>query len=163
MPRESASETDIPGFVSGIAKGKRLLGFDVGSKTIGLALSDLSLTIASPLETIRRVKFSRDVERISALVHSHDIGGFVLGMPLNMNGSEGPRAQSTRDFARNLTERLPLPLLFWDERLSTVAVTRTLVDADTSRRRQSELVDKLAAAYILQGFLDCLKQTAREP
>ncbi|MGF1606765.1 MAG: Holliday junction resolvase RuvX [Rhodothalassiaceae bacterium] len=134
------------------------MGFDVGTKTIGLALSDILLTVATPLETIRRSKFTKDVERLKALVAQQGVGGLVIGLPVNMDGSEGPRAQSARAFGRNLDQALALPVLFWDERLSTAAVTRTLLDADASRKRRAEVVDKLAAAYILQGALDALGQ-----
>jgi putative Holliday junction resolvase len=140
-----------------LAPGKRLLGLDVGSKTIGLALSDAGLVIASPLETIRRVKFSKDAEALSGIIARRQVGGLLLGLPVNMDGSEGPRCQSVRQFAANLDKLMPeLPMGFWDERLSTAAVTRTLIEADASRKRRAELVDKLAAAYILQGALDSL-------
>lgn len=141
-------------FTEQIETGRRLLGFDLGTKTIGLAISDISLIIASPYETIKRTKFSKDCEIIRKIVEEQNIGGFVLGLPLNMDGSAGPRVQSTRAFAKNLVEKIPLPHIFWDERMSTLAVTRTLLDADASRKRRSELVDKMAAAYILQGALD---------
>jgi putative holliday junction resolvase len=137
--------------------GLRLLGLDVGEKTIGIAVSDTTLTIASPVETLRRGKFAADVERLKKLVADHKAGGFVIGLPINMDGSEGPRCQSVRAFANNLLARIDLPLAFWDERLSTAAVTRTMLEADLSRARRAELVDKLAAAYILQGYLDRLK------
>ena len=140
-----------------LAPGRRLLGLDVGTKTIGLALSDTTLTVASPMETIRRGKFASDVERIARIVAEQGVGGLVVGLPINMDGSEGPRCQSVRQFARNLLERLPLPLAFWDERLSTAAVTRTLLAADMSRKRRAETVDKLAAAYILQGALEVVR------
>lgn len=140
-----------------LAPGARLLGFDVGEKTIGLALSDATRMIATPLETIRRGKFARDVETIRGSVQRHGVGAFVLGLPVNMDGSEGPRCQSVRAFARNLLARIDLPLVFWDERLSTAAVTRMMIDADLSRARRAQLVDKAAAAYILQGFLDHLR------
>jgi putative Holliday junction resolvase len=140
-----------------LAPGHRLMGFDIGEKTLGLALSDTSLTIATPLETLRRGKFTADVAILTRIVAEHRVGGFVLGLPVNMDGSEGPRCQSVRAFATNLVGKIDLPLAFWDERLSTAAVTRTMLDADLSRARRAELVDKLAAAYILQGFLDRLK------
>jgi putative Holliday junction resolvase len=140
-----------------LAKGQRLMGLDVGEKTIGIAVSDTSFSIATPVETIRRKKFTADAERLKSLVGEHNAGGFVLGLPINMDGSEGPRAQSVRAFAGNLLGKIDLPLAFWDERLSTAAVTRTMIDADLSRARRAELVDKLAAAYILQGLLDHLK------
>lgn len=136
--------------------GGRLLGFDLGEKTIGLALSDVQRQIATPLETLKRGKFTGDALRIGAIVKQHNIVGFVFGMPFNMDGSEGPRAQATRAFARNLALRQPLPIAFWDERMSTMAVERMLIDADASRARRRELVDKLAAAYILQAALDRL-------
>jgi len=141
-----------------LTPGQRLLGLDVGSKTIGLALSDTTLSIASPFETIKRAKFTKDAQIIAGHVTTHRIGGFVIGLPINMDGSEGPRAQSTRDFGRNLLEKLGLPYAFVDERLSTAAVTRTLLEADTSRARRAEVVDKMAAAYILQTALDRLTQ-----
>ena len=146
---------------AGLPKGARLLGFDLGEKTIGLALSDTLLSIATPLETLRRGKFAADAEKLKTIVHQHQVGGFVVGLPVNMDGSEGPRCQSVRAFAHNLLQRIGLPLAFWDERLSTAAVTRTMIDADLSRARRAELVDKLAAAYILQGFLDRLKSGLR--
>ena len=140
-----------------LAPGSRLLGLDVGAKTIGLALSDVTRSVATPLETIRRTKFQKDADALLAILDRFDIGGLVIGLPLNMDGSEGPRAQATRAFARNLAARTALPIAFWDERLSTAAVTRTLIEADASRARRAELVDKMAAAYILQGALDRLR------
>jgi putative Holliday junction resolvase len=135
----------------------RLMGLDLGSKTIGLALSDVTLMIASPLGTIKRAKFTRDAETLEALIDEHDVGGFVLGLPISMDGSEGPRCQSTRQFATNLLGRCNMPLAFWDERLSTVAIERVLIDeVDMSRKRRAKVVDKAAAAYILQGALDAL-------
>jgi len=134
--------------------GQRLIGLDLGSKTIGLAISDLSFRIATPVTTIRRTKFAKDAETLLALCAKEEAGGLVLGLPLNMDGSEGPRAQSTRAFAHNLGKLSVIPIILWDERLSTQAVTRTLIEADTSRKRRAEVVDKLAAAYILQAVLD---------
>ena len=135
----------------------RLMGLDLGSKTIGLALSDVTLMIASPLGTIKRTKFTRDAETLEALIDKHDVGGFVLGLPVSMDGSEGSRCQSTRQFATNLLERRDIPLAFWDERLSTVAVERILIDEiDMTRKRRAKVVDKAAATYILQGALDAL-------
>ena len=142
---------------AGLARDQRLLGLDLGTRTIGLALSDVGRSIASPLETLPRTKFTPDAERIAALSRRFDVGGLVLGLPLNMDGSEGPRAQSTRAFGSRLSGLLGLPVAYWDERLSTLAVTRTLIAADASRARRGELVDKIAAAYILQGFLDRLR------
>ena len=139
-----------------IALDQRLMGFDPGTKTIGLALSDTSLKVATPLLTIKRQKFRDDAARIGEVIEEHAIGGFVIGLPLNMDGSEGPRCQSIRQFQKNLEDYFDLPCCFWDERLSTVAVTRTLLDADASRKRRSEVVDKMAAAYILQGALDAM-------
>jgi putative Holliday junction resolvase len=133
-----------------------LLGLDLGTKTIGLALSDLSRRIASPLTTIARRKFTTDVDEMLRHASTHGVAGLVIGLPLNMDGSEGPRAQATRAFARNLATRSDLPIVFWDERLSTAAVTRTLLEADASRKRRDEVIDKMAAAYILQGALDRL-------
>jgi len=142
---------------SAVADGQRLLGLDLGTKTIGLALSDSTWRIASPLETLRRRKFTQDAERLLALIDEHDVGGLVLGLPINMDGSEGPRCQATRAFARNLLARRDLPLTFQDERLSTAAVERMLVDEhDASRKRRGAVVDKLAAAYFLQTLLDTL-------
>ncbi len=139
-----------------LPRGKRLLGLDIGSKTIGLALSDTTLTIATPMETIKRKKFKEDVAHLLAIVTQQGVGGYVLGWPVNMDGSEGPRCQSTRAFSDNLAKVSGLPQLFWDERLSTAAVERTLIEADRSRARRKELVDKMAAGYILQGALHAL-------
>ncbi|WP_375465094.1 Holliday junction resolvase RuvX [uncultured Methylobacterium sp.] len=151
-------DTDaLRAFAEGSRGGPRLIGIDLGTKTIGLALSDLGRQIASPLETIRRVKFTPDVARLKTLCAQHAVGGLVIGLPLNMDGSEGVRVQSTRSFVRNLKPLLDLPVLFYDERLSTAVVTRALIEADTSRARRSQLVDKLAAAYILQGCLDRMR------
>lgn len=135
----------------------RLMGLDVGSKTIGLSLSDITQTIASPLKTIERVKLSKDIEALRKCIKDYDVVGFVIGLPMNMDGSSGPRCQSVRQFTKDLTEALPLPYCFQDERMSTLAVTRTMLEADLSRKRQGEVVDKMAASYILQGCLDALK------
>ncbi|HEY0104573.1 MAG TPA: Holliday junction resolvase RuvX [Rhizomicrobium sp.] len=137
----------------------RLIGLDLGEKTIGIALSDLLLTVATPMQTLKRGKFSADAAKIEALAAEHGAGGLVVGLPLNMDGSDGPSAQSARAFARNFAARSPaLPILLWDERLSTAAVTRTLIDADASRARRGQVVDKMAAAYILQGVLERLRR-----
>jgi len=136
----------------------RLLSLDVGSKTIGLALSDLGWMIATPYETLRRTKFSKDIVTLQNIVQEHGIIGFVVGYPLNMDGSKGPRCQSTDDFIKNVESHLDLPILKSDERLSTVAVTRTLLDADVSRKKRAEVVDKMAAGFILQGVLDRLNK-----
>lgn len=133
----------------------RLMGLDVGTKTIGVALCDAEWTFATPAELIRRGKFSADLGKLKALAAAQNVTGIVIGLPLNLDGSESPRSQSTRAFARNL-EQVGLPILLWDERWSTQAVTRTLIDADTTRARRAELVDKMAAAYILQGAIDAL-------
>ena len=137
-----------------LPKGARVMGLDLGTKTIGLALSDVERRIASPLETIRRTKFTADVEALLKLANKHGVAVLVIGLPLNMDGSEGPRVQATKAFSRNLAQKTQLPQFFWDERLSTAAVTRTLLEADASRARRGELVDKMAAAYILQGVID---------
>lgn len=139
-----------------LAPGQRLLGMDPGTKTIGLALSDLTLTIATPLEIIRRTKFKNDVARLQEIVKDENVGGFVIGWPINMNGTEGPRCQSTRAFSDNLAKVFDLPQAFWDERLSTAAVERTLIEADSSRSKRKKVIDKMAAAYILQGALHAL-------
>jgi putative Holliday junction resolvase len=135
----------------------KLLGLDLGTKTIGVAISDGMRYSATPLETIRRTKFTADAVRIVELIAENEAVGIVLGLPLNMDGSEGPRAQSTRAFARNLAGKIAIPIAFWDERLSTSAVTRTLIEADVRRARRAEVVDKLAASYILQGALERLR------
>jgi len=144
-----------PEFRERLPMGGRLLGLDVGTRTIGTALCDTQWTIASAAALIRRTKFAQDLERLKALIADQAAAGIVIGLPLNLDGSESPRTQSTRAFARNM-EALALPILLWDERWSTQAVTRTLIDADASRARRAELVDKMAAAYILQGAIDAL-------
>ncbi|MDZ4381836.1 MAG: Holliday junction resolvase RuvX [Parvibaculum sp.] len=154
----SANVKPLEELEEGLSRHARLMGVDLGTKTIGLALSDVSRSIASPLETIKRTKFTADAERLIALAKSHDAAALVFGLPLNMDGTEGPRCQSTRAFVRNLEKLTDLPVVFWDERMSTQAVTRTLLDADASRARRAELVDKMAAAYILQGALDRLRR-----
>ena len=141
---------------SALPRHARLMGLDLGTKTIGLALSDVRLGIASPFDTIRRTKFTKDAEALFALMDKHEVGGLVLGLPVEMDGTEGARCQSTRAFARNLLGLRDVPVALWDERLSTAAVTRTLLEADSSRARRAEVVDKMAAAYILQGALDFL-------
>ena len=141
-----------------LAREARLLGLDVGTKTIGMALSDVTRSVATPYHTVRRTKFTEDVSAIEAAIEEHEVGAVVIGLPLNLDGSEGPRAQSTRAFARNLAARIAVPILFWDERLSTAAVERHLIEADASRKRRAEVIDRMAAAYILQGALDRLKR-----
>jgi putative Holliday junction resolvase len=140
-----------------LAARHRLLGLDVGTKTIGLALSDSLGTAASPFDTVRRGKFTRDAEALARLIAERDVAGLVIGLPVSLDGTEGPRCQSVRQFAANLLAVVDRPTAFWDERLSTAAVTRLMLDADLSRKRRGELVDKLAAAYILQGALDHLR------
>ncbi|WP_020175304.1 Holliday junction resolvase RuvX [Methyloferula stellata] len=135
---------------------QRLIGIDLGTKTIGLALSDVERRLASPLETIRRTTFTKDVARLLALADQHGAAAFVIGLPLNMDGSEGPRVQSTRAFVRNLGLKTDRPFVYWDERLSTAAVIRELLAQDASRAKRAEVVDRMAAAFILQGALDRL-------
>ena len=141
-----------------LARDARLLGLDVGTKTIGLALSDVTRSVATPFDTIRRSKFTADAKTIREVVEKNQVGALVIGLPLNLDGSEGPRAQSTRAFARNLGPHVEVPMVFWDERLSTAAVERHLIEADASRKRRAEVVDRMAAAYILQGALERLRR-----
>ena len=141
-----------------VSARRRLLGLDVGTKTVGLALSDSLGMVATPLDTIRRTKFTRDAQALAALIVAREVGGLVIGLPIALDGSEGPRCQSVRQFAANLLAVIDRPAAFWDERLSTAAVTRLMIDADLSRQRRSQLVDKMAAAYILQGALDHLRE-----
>lgn len=136
--------------------GRRYLGLDLGTKTIGLALSDAGHRIATPLRTLVRRKFTQDAAELAAVITAENVGALVLGLPVNMDGSEGPRCQATRAFARNIAGVARLPIALWDERMSTVAVERMMVEADLSRARRAELVDKLAAGYILQSYLDWL-------
>ena len=144
-----------------LPSGSRLLGLDLGTKTIGLAISDSSYRLATPLETIRRKKFTLDAEKLLSVIDARTVGGLVLGLPINMDGTEGPRCQSTRAFARNLEKLTDLPITFWDERLSTVAAERALLEADTSRKRRAEVIDHVAAGFILQGALDRLTHLRR--
>jgi putative Holliday junction resolvase len=147
--------TSVSEFRAALPEGGRLAGLDVGTKTIGVALCDSGWTIATPAELIRRGKFTADLERLRGLAEAQHARGLVVGLPLSLDGSDSPRTQSVRAFARNLAP-LGLPILLWDERWSTQAVTRTLLDADASRARRADLVDKMAAAYILQGAIDAL-------
>jgi putative holliday junction resolvase len=140
--------------ISILPLGVRLMALDLGTKTIGVATSDITRKIATPRETIARKKFSLDAVRLKEIAVAENIGLIVLGFPLNMDGSEGPRAQSTRSFARNLIPLLQLPIIYWDERLSTAAVNRVMIDADMTRAKRAERVDMMAAAYILQSLLD---------
>jgi putative holliday junction resolvase len=148
---------DVEAFAAAVPKIGRLIGLDLGEKRIGVALSDSLQSIATPFETLSRLQFGRTADALLALAAKEDASGFVIGLPLNMDGSRGPSAQSAEAFARNLSQRDPRPIMLWDERLSTAAVTRTLLDADASRRRRAEVVDKMAASYILQGALDRLR------
>jgi len=143
-------------FREAVPTGARVMGLDVGTKTIGLALSDTRLVIATPLDTIRRRKFRNDMATLFAECYRHNVAGLVIGLPLRMEGGDGPRTQSTRQFARNVLALRDLPIAFWDERLSTAAVTREMIAHDMTRKRRAEIVDKVAAAYILQGFLDAM-------
>ena len=147
-------------FAAALPASGALLGLDPGSRRIGVAVSDPTRLIASPLDTVARTRFAADAARIFALHDGRACAGLVVGLPRNMDGSDGPAAQSARAFAGNLLKVRDLPLLLWDERLSTAAVTRTLIEADSSRKRRGEVVDKLAAAYALQGVLDALRERA---
>ncbi len=152
--------SDVEAFNELIVPG-RLIAIDAGTKTLGLALSDVTRTIASALETIRRTKFSLDAKRLLDIAAEHSIAGFVLGFPVNLDGSEGPRAQATRAFARNVNALSPLPILLWDERLTTAEAERMLIEADASRKRRADVIDKLAATLILQGALDRMRVLPR--
>lgn len=163
-PRQSTL-VSVEEMMSLVAPYSRLIGLDVGTKTIGLALSDVERRLASPLETIKRSKFVADAARLALLAERHQAAGYVVGLPLNMDGAEGPRAQATRAFVRNLAAVDSRPVCFWDERLSTAAVTRALIEQDASRAKRAEVVDRMAAAYILQGALDRMshiRRTSRE-
>ncbi len=145
---------DVAEFAAALAPMRAVAGLDLGEKTIGVAVSDRLLSVASPLSTIRRTKFTADAAALLKIAAERELAGFILGLPRNMDGSEGPRCQSTRAFARNLERLTDLPITFWDERLSTVAAERALLEADTSRKRRSEVIDHVAAGFILQGTLD---------
>ena len=153
----ATSDAPLKTALQAVPSSMRLMGLDLGTKTIGIATSDRTRQIATPLETIKRTKFTFDAEKLLAIAARENIGLIVLGLPVNMDGSEGSRAQSTRAFARNLSAITDIPLVFWDERLSSAAVERMLIEADTSRRKRAAVVDKLAAAWILQAALDSLK------
>ncbi|WP_149142508.1 Holliday junction resolvase RuvX [Gemmobacter caeruleus] len=153
---------DAQEFAAALPRMGALAGLDLGTKTIGVAFSDVMRGVATPDRTIRREKFTLDAEALLKLLTSRPATGIVIGLPRNMDGSEGPRAQSTRAFIRNLEKLTPLPVLFWDERLSTVAAERALLEADTSRKRRSEVIDHVAAGFILQGALDRLAHLRRE-
>lgn len=157
----SSNVITLDGLPARLTRFSRLMGLDLGTKTIGLGLSDVERRLASPLETIQRKKFSEDVRKMMAAADQYEVAAYVIGLPLNMDGSEGPRCQATRAFVRNMASLDQRPFVFWDERLSTAAVTRSLIDQDASRARRAEVVDRMAAAYILQGALDRLQAIAR--
>jgi putative Holliday junction resolvase len=154
---------DITDFAASLPQGRAICGLDLGDKTIGIAVSDLRRSVATPIHTVRRTKFTADAAELLAVLTERNIAGIILGLPLNMDGSEGPRVQSTRAFARNLIKLSTLPITFWDERLSTVAAERALIEGDTSRKRRREVIDQVAAGYILQGALDRLSYMGRTP
>lgn len=145
---------ELDALAARLKRNERLMGIDLGTKTIGLALSDVERRLATPYETIRRKKFAEDAAALLDAAQRYDVAGLVIGLPLNMDGTEGPRVQSTRAFVRNLGNLSALPVTWWDERLSTAAVTRELIDRDVSRAKRAAVIDKMAAAYILQGALD---------
>ena len=153
---------DAQDFITTLPRSGALAGLDLGTKTIGVAISDVMRGVATPAQTIRREKFTLDAEALLKLLAARQVAGIVIGLPRNMDGSEGPRAQSTRAFIRNLEKLTALPVLFWDERLSTVAAERALLEADTSRKRRAEVIDHVAAGFILQGALDRLAHIRRE-
>ncbi|WP_120501972.1 Holliday junction resolvase RuvX [Roseovarius sp. EL26] len=153
---------DITEFSAALPQYSALMGLDLGTKTIGVAVSDTFQTVASPFETVKRKKFGIDATRLLEITADRQVSGIILGLPLNMDGSEGPRSQSTRSFARNLARLSELPIGFWDERLSTVAAEKALLEADATRKRRSEVIDSVAASYILQGVLDRLAHMRAE-
>ena len=148
---------DVSEFANELQSNNSLIGLDLGTKTIGVAVSDIILSVATPIKTIKRKKFSIDSDQLLGIISIKNCCGIVFGLPKNMDGSEGPRAQATRAFARNFSKKTTLPISFWDERLSTVAAEKALLEADTTRKRRAEVIDHVAAAYILQGFLDRIK------
>jgi putative Holliday junction resolvase len=153
-------------FAAKLPPMRGIVGLDLGTKTIGVAVSDRLLNSATPLETLKRRKFGLDADALAALCTKHEIGAIILGLPRNMDGSEGPRAQATRAFALNLSRRADfadIPIGYWDERLSTVAAERALIEADTSRKRRAEVIDAVAAGFILQGALDRLRHLRTTP
>lgn len=153
---------DFEDFAAALPTMRAMAGLDLGTVTIGVSVSDTFQSVATPLETIKRKKFTLDAEKLLAILRERSIGAIVIGLPRNMDGTEGPRCQATRAFARNLTKLTDLPIGFWDERLSTVAAERALLEADTSRKRRSEVIDHVAASYILQGALDRLGHLRRQ-
>ena len=148
---------DVYEFSNELQSNNSLIGLDLGTQTIGVAVSDTTLSVATPIKTIKRKKFSLDTDHLLGIISTKNCCGVIIGLPKNMDGSEGPRAQSTRAFARNFSAKTELPITFWDERFSTVAAEKALLEADTTRKRRAEVIDHVAAAYILQGFLDRLK------
>jgi len=152
---------DFETYAAALPAHGAVMGLDLGAKTIGVALSDVLRGVATPVETVKRKKFGVDAARLLEIAKARQVTGLLLGLPRNMDGSEGPRCQSTRSFARNLSQLTDLPIGFWDERLSTVAAERALLEADTSRKRRAEIIDNVAASYILQGALDRLKHLGR--
>lgn len=159
VPLATTTE-DVAAFKAMLPSSGRLIGIDAGTKTLGLALSDVTRTIASALETVRRTKFKADAGRLAELASEHGVVGLVLGLPANLDGTEGPRAQATRALSRNLNLISVLPILLWDERLTTAAAERMLIEADASRKRRAQVIDKLAATLILQGALDRMRMAA---
>ncbi|MBL8668516.1 MAG: Holliday junction resolvase RuvX [Rhodospirillales bacterium] len=160
----TVSVLELAALARAVPRGTRLLGIDVGTRTLGLALSDATWTIATPVRTLARTRLAADLRTLSGLVGDLDAGGFIVGLPVQMDGREGPRCQSVRQFVRDLTRAIDLPAAFWDERLSTAAVERTLIgEADLGRKRRKHVVDRAAAAWILQGALDGLRNFAAEP
>jgi len=156
-PQPNLPMLELGEFAASLPQGVRIMGLDVGTKTVGLALSDATRSIASGLVTLRRTRLADDLRQLLDLAVRHGVGGFVVGLPLNLDGSAGPRVQATRAFVRNLAKASPLPVAYWDERLSTVAAERALLEADMSRKRRAEVVDKVAATLILQGALDRMR------
>jgi putative holliday junction resolvase len=152
---------DPAAFAAVLAPGRALMGLDLGTRTIGVAVSDTGRRVASPLQTVRRTRFGQDAAALASLIGGRGIGGLVIGLPRNMDGSEGPRCQSARAFARNFAALADIPITFWDERLSTVAAERALLEADASRRKRGQVIDHVAAGYILQGLLDRLGHLER--
>ena len=150
-------------FMASLGPGQGLVGLDLGAKTIGIAVADAALSIATPHKTLRRGKFAADAARLFEIIEGRALGGIIIGLPRNMDGSEGPACQSARAFARNLARLSDLPITFWDERLSTVAAERALLEADTSRKRRAEVIDHVAAGYILQGMLDLMQHMRLAP
>lgn len=155
--------TEISDFLAALPPNRAICGLDLGDKTIGVAISDLRRQVATPITTIRRVKFTLDAAALLELLAAREVRGIILGLPLNMDGSVGPRVQTTQAFARNLVKLTDLPITYWDERLSTVAATRALLEADASRKKRGEVIDQVAAGYILQGALDRMEVMARQP